>query len=116
VDFPKEQTDELKRYCSRLSSLTEAGITFLQLESIQLPNGCTPTSCDALLCPATRDGYPSRLFFSARVTSPYTRNWNIVNQRIGEKNWFAFSWKVDLVNPTLVQLLLAHLSGFTKEQ
>jgi len=25
------------------------------------------------------------------ILKPYPRNWNITNQRIGEKNWWAFS-------------------------
>jgi len=86
------------------------------LESLRLPTGCSPASCDALLCPVPKDGYPSRLYFSTQVNSPYTRNWNVSNARIGEKNWFAFSWKVDLIQPTLTDLLLAHLNGFAKEK
>jgi hypothetical protein len=50
------------------------------------------------------------------VTSPFTRNWNVINARIGEKNWFAFSWMVNLTLPTLAQLLIAHLNGFAKEK
>jgi hypothetical protein len=66
--------------------------------------------------PTAREDYPSRLYFSQKIAGPYTRNWNASDARIGERNWFAFSWKVDITNATLSQLLLAHLNGFAKEK
>jgi hypothetical protein len=116
MDYPKEQTDELKRYCTKVSALTEGVVTFLHLEGLRLPSGCDPVVCDALLCPVARDGYPSRLYFSANIKSAYPRNWNVSGARLCEKNWFAFSWRVDIPSPTLPQALLAHLIGFTKEK
>jgi hypothetical protein len=114
VEYPKEQVDELKRYCSAVKAFSEGAVTYLLLEGLCLPTGCKPSTCDALLGPQARDGYPSRLFLAEQVTSSYARNWNSTNVRIGERNWFAFSWKVETSNPTLVQLLLAHLNGFAK--
>jgi hypothetical protein len=116
MSYPQEQIDELKRYCTKLSALKEGCTLFFYLEGLRLPAGCAPETCDALLCPTDKDGYPSRLYFSAQVTGPYPRNWNVSGARIGEKNWWAFSWKVDLVSPTLAQLLLAHVNGFAKEK
>lgn len=116
MSYPQEQIEELKRYCTKLSALQEGCTPFLYLEELRLPAGCNPGTCDALLCPTTKDGYPSRLYFSAPITGPYTRNWNVSGARIGEKNWWAFSWRVDLVSPPLAQLLLAHLNGFAKEK
>lgn len=113
--YPKEQTDELKIYCKNVSSLPEGGIDYLYLEELRLPAGCTPAICDALLCPVAKDGYPSRLYFSVQVTGQFARNWN-GTARIGERNWFAFSWKVELAAPTLAQLLVAHVNGFAKEK
>jgi hypothetical protein len=115
MPYPKEQTDELKGYCKKVSSLPESGIDFLYLEELRLPAGCTPAICDALLCPVAKDGYPSRLYFSVQVNSQFARNWN-GPVRIGEKNWYAFSWRVDLASPTLAELLIAHLNGFAKEK
>ena len=114
--YSTQEIEELKRYCSKLSVLEEGGVTFLYLEELCLPEGCEPKLCDGLLCPVAREGYPSRLYLSVQVSSPYTRNWNVSNARIGEKNWFAFSWKVELTEPTLVKILVAHLTGFTKEK
>jgi hypothetical protein len=114
--YPKEEIDELKCYCVKLSFLSEAGVDFLHMEGLRLPIGCEPPVCDGLLCPVHKDGYPSRLYLSVQVTSPYTKNWNVSNLRIGERNWFAFSWRVEIANPTLAQLLVAHLTGFTKDK
>jgi len=116
MEYPHEQIEELKRYCTKLSALPEAGATFFYMEGLRLPTGCEPGICDALLCPVQRGGYPSMLYLSQKVVPPYNRNWNVINARIAEKNWFAFSWKVDLASPTLVQLLIAHLNGFAKEK
>lgn len=112
--YPQEQIEALKNYCSKLSAFVENGVTFLHLEGLRLPRGCTPESCDALLCPSERDGYPSRLYLSVQVSSGCTRNWNVSNARIGEKNWYAFSWRVALTAPTLTQILIEHLKGFTR--
>lgn len=112
--YPQEQVDGLKLYCERVAALAEGGITYLFLEALRLPQGCEPGMCNGLLCPVPRDGYPSRLYFSVHVKSPYTRNWN-GSARIGEQNWLAFSWKVEPSPPTLAGILLAHLAGFTKE-
>ena len=114
VEYPKEQIAALKRYCSAVKAFSEGAVTYLLLEGLSPPTGCKPSMCNAVLCPVARDGYPSRLFLAEQVTSSYARNWNATNVRIGERNWFAFSWKVEMSNPTLVQLLLAHLNGFAK--
>ncbi len=116
MTFPEEDIAELKRYCATLSALTESGRTLLLLEGLRLPAGCTPRVCDALLCPFQQDGYPSRLYFSAQVVSPFPKSWNVTNARIGERNWFAFSWRVDVANPTLPQMLRAHLEGLTSRK
>jgi hypothetical protein len=112
--YPAEEIEELKSYCKELSMVKEGEVTFLYLEGLRLPSGCEPEACNGLLCPVPRDGYPSRLYLSEKVKSPYIRNWNVNDARIGEKNWFAFSWKVDLKNSTLAKILVAHLTGFTK--
>ena len=115
MNYPQEQIDELKRYCSKVSALTEGNATFLLLEQLRLPEGCQPSVCDALLRPFQGpDGYPSQLYFSVQIASPYAQNWNVSNARICEKNWFAFSWKINIASPTLAKILVAHLTGFTK--
>ncbi len=112
--YPEEQLEALKKYCSKLSAFAEGGVTFLYLENLRLPQGCIPGVCDALLCPVNRDGYPSRLFFSAEAASLRSQKWNMADAHIGGKNWWAFSWRHTLTNPTLVQLLVEHLTAFTR--
>lgn len=116
MDYPKEQTEDLKRYCDNVRKLVEGDVTFLYLEGLRLPAGCTPAVCNALLCPTPRENYPSRLYLSEKIVGPYSRNWNSSDARIGERNWFAFSWKVEVSGATLTQLLVAHLNGFAKER
>jgi hypothetical protein len=113
--YSEVQIEELKGYCKKVGALTELGIDLLYLEALRLPAGCTPEVCDALLCPVAKDGYSSRLYFSQQINGRFARNWN-GTVRIGEKNWYAFSWKVELSAPTLAQILLAHLNGFAKEK
>jgi hypothetical protein len=110
VAYPPEQVNELRTYCQKVSALPEGGVTYILLENLRLPPGCTPSVCDALLCPEPRDGYSSRLFFSQQIASSYSRNWN-KSERIGERSWVAFSWKPDPAKKTLPELLVAHLTG-----
>ncbi len=115
MEYPQEQVEQLKPYCSKLSALVEANQTYFLLEGLRLPPGCEPETCDALLRPFQgNDGYPSQLYFAAQIKSPFTRNWNVSNARICERNWFAFSWKHTLASPTLVEMLVNHLTGFTR--
>jgi hypothetical protein len=116
MTYPKEQIDELKRYCLKVSALTE-GNTYFLLEGLRLPAGCEPAVCDALLRPFKgADNYPSLLYFSVKVTAPYSRNWNVLNARICERNWNAFSWNLTLPSPTLAQMLVAHLTALTRAE
>lgn len=71
MSYPADQIAALKGYCSKISLLTEGGQPYLLLESLQLPNGCDPASCDALLRPwQGAEGYPSQLFFQFRSSRP----------------------------------------------
>lgn len=110
MSFPDDQVAELKRLCPNVSQVEEAGCVFLLLPGLQLPEGCSPASTDAILCPSARDGYPSRLFFSERVTFAQERNWNATGVRIAERNWQAFSWKTS-PDLRLAQMVAAHLRG-----
>jgi hypothetical protein len=112
--FMDDQVSELKLLCGSVDAFEDGGVTYLVLGGLALPPGCTPPSTDALLCSTPRDGYPSRLFFADRVQSPHERNWNF-NGRIGERNWHAFSWKVnDARAMRLAQLVRVHLDGFRR--
>ena len=114
MNYPSDQIEELKRHCDQLSFFEEANVPYFKLEGLRLPEGCEPTRTDALLCPKDRgDGYPSRIFFPAQIRSTSSPNWHI-NERIGEANWVAFSWKVGLTDPTLAETLVELLKAFTR--
>jgi len=114
MDTETAQAQELKGYCTRVLAAKEGGCTFYLLEGLNLPQGCTPCSVDALLCPSQRDGYPSRLYFAERIQCRFERNWNTLGVLILGRQWNAFSWKVDPAGLSLVRLLNAHLQGFTR--
>jgi hypothetical protein len=117
ISYPPEQIQELKEYCRNLLAFDESNVTYFLMEGIRLPDGCSPGECDAVLCPVDRgDGYASRLFFSARVTGLFDRNWHVTDVRLAERQWTAFSWKVKVPGLTLAQLVREHLSALVKPQ
>lgn len=94
-EFPEDQIAELRQLCPGLKRATEADCPFFFLPGLSLPDGCSPTSVDALLCPVPRDGYPFRLLFAEKIATPKSLNWNSNGVRILERNWHAFSWKIE---------------------
>lgn len=109
----QQQLEQLKKLCLRLSSLHEADVIVYVMEGLRLPAGCEPAVCDALLWPAARDGYPTRLFLSLRPKSPFQPNWNGAT-RIGERNWEAYSRNGIPADLTLAQIVIAHLDGLMR--
>jgi hypothetical protein len=115
MERPPQQVEELKRLCARLSSLREGDVTVYIMEDMFLPPGCEPAVCDALLWPAPRDGYQTRLFLSLRPKSPFQPNWNRAT-RVGERNWEAYS-RIDIsADLTLKEIVVAHLDGLLRER
>jgi hypothetical protein len=113
MNHPPEQLEALKQRCSGLASATEGGLSYLELKSLQLPSGCTPSRVDALLCVSERDGYPSRLFFATMITKPErVANWNSQNIMILNRTWHAYSFKLNNPPASLEAMLLDHLTPF----
>lgn len=110
MDIDQEQLAELVQQYSDVQMAGEGGVNYLLLPQLELPQGCVPSRVDALLCPSTRDGYMSRLFFAELISGGAARNWNVHNLRILERNWYAFSWQTR-PNLRLLQMVLAHLEG-----
>ena len=114
MPYPEDQIAELKDLCPGLMLASEGGIDYLYMPALPMPEGCTPATIDALLCPTPRDGYPSRLFFAQKVTPKKPPNpplnWNAQNVRILEKNWHGISWKIR-PGLRLAQTLSAHLTA-----
>ena len=102
---------DLKRFSAGASTLTDAGLRYVYLPQLSLPAVCSPAKADALLCMDTRDGYPTRLFFSQPIGSPArSLNWHMTPTVAGVV-WHAFSWK-DVPSTTPIQVLLGHLAAF----
>lgn len=84
----------LRQLCGGLAHADEGGRMYLRLNGLKLPAGCKPSTVDALLCLAERDGYPTRLFFGELLDGPHGLNWNALGVVILGQQWWAFSWRV----------------------
>lgn len=111
MNYPDDQIQELKRCCREIAAVSEGGVDFFVLRDLQLPTGCQPAVCDALLCPTLIEGYESRLYFAVQVQGARAA-WN-GNVRLVDQNWHAFSWRLKVPNLRLAQMVEAHLEGFT---
>jgi hypothetical protein len=102
--------EKLQGVCPGAKTVDEAGTTYLLLPNFMLPEGCTPAVVDLLLCPNARDGYSTRLYFSIRVQSKGTPNWNWSGLIIG-RSWQAFSFKDVSADLPYFEMLCCHLRG-----
>jgi len=111
MSCPPEEIEELRLAFPGVAEASEGGVVYIFIPDLRLPDGSHPGKVDALLCPdAERHGYPSRLFFAERLESNKNLNWNPPNGiRILERNWHAFSWRLNLRGLRLVQLVALHL-------
>lgn len=105
-----DEVEELKQIYGEIARADEGGLVYLLIKGLHLPAGCAPPSSDALLRPMQRDGYDSRLYFASQIQSPTPRNWN-GQVRILDRNWFAFSWKLNASGLRLAQMVQMHLQG-----
>lgn len=112
--FPQDQIAAVKSVYPEIASASEGGCNYLKILGVKMPDGCNPKTVDVLLCPQPRDGYPSRLFVSARVSHKgKTQNWNPQHAVvILGSGWWALSWKLAKAENTLLQLIMAHLDAF----
>ncbi|MCU1287422.1 MAG: hypothetical protein JWO13_3772 [Acidobacteriales bacterium] len=106
----QEHMAELADIFPGASCIAEAGIEYILLPNAELPVGCSPTHVDLLLCPAGRDGYPSRLFAAQVVQTRVQRNWHQTSVIAG-RTWVVFSWRVNQTDLNPVQILSAHLEA-----
>jgi len=90
-------------------SLSDGGVDFIHIPKLIMPEGIQPSVVEALLCPQTRDGYATRLFLSAPITSRGS-NWRTYH--ILGRVWHSWSWQGVAANQELTQILLGHLAVF----
>lgn len=99
---------ELEQTCLSAREYTEFDKTYILLSQLRLPDGCTPSVADALLCLSARDGYPTRLYLSQKVSCKNSVNWNGQNVPILQRTWFAYSWR-DVAVGRPIEVLAQHL-------
>jgi hypothetical protein len=111
--FDQAQVDALKILYPEICAAREGDFGFIRINPLKLPKGCTPDTVCALLCPMTRDNYPSRLFLSKKIShSGPGQHWNANGVIILNESWWAVSWKTTRPNQTLVEMVLDHLGAF----
>jgi hypothetical protein len=101
-----EGLKKIRGLCFEAREMTEAGLAYLYLPGLKLPQGCEPQVVDALLCLQSRDGYPTRLLLSARISNK-GQNWN--SHRILDREWHTWSWNGVSGNLRPIEILLGHL-------
>jgi hypothetical protein len=107
--LPPEQMEELKAICPDAREMSEAGLGYVFLPGLRLPEGSNPAHVDGLLCLQQREGYPTRLFISQQVTGK-GNNWN--SFRIVDKTWLACSWNNVSSSLRPAEILAEHLRAF----
>jgi len=110
MTLPEDQIRELGRLFPGTQQGDEGGITYFLIPALELPAGCIPARSDVLLCPSSRDGYTSRLYFAQKIEGGPPQNWHVSRMRILERNWYAFSWRTR-EGLRLTQMVLAHRAG-----
>jgi hypothetical protein len=108
--YPEEDIEKLKtELLSEIRQFEESGYTYIYIRGLKMPPGCTPSQTDALLCPQSREGYTSRLFFMEIIQSPKSLNWNGQEFILGQQ-WHAFSYN-NIQNMPLLDMVMNHLRG-----
>lgn len=102
----QEGLEEIRALSPEAREMTEAGLVYLHLPGLKLPQGCDPQVVDALLCLQPRDGYATRLFLSARISNK-GQNWN--SHRILDREWHTWSWNGVSADLRPIEILLGHL-------
>lgn len=95
---------EVKRVCPLAEEMSEAGLPYLLLPKLKLPDG---QIVDGLLSLQPRDGYPTRLFLSMRTSKTLNRSCH----RILERDWHTWSWTGVDSSLRPVEILLRHLAA-----
>lgn len=110
----QEQIDALKTVFPDVAATEIGEVTVYMIEKLPLADGAEPKVVTGLLWPREREGYPSRLFLSHKVTHKGKgQNWNPKESVvILDRPWWAVSWKTTQPNQTLLEMVLDHLGAF----
>jgi hypothetical protein len=100
-----DELQELQRLYPGAKELTEAGIRYILIPALRLPNG---EVVEALLQPQAGNGYMTRLFLPKQIQGK-GQNWNPF--RILERNWMSWSWNNVPETDRFAQILAQHLNA-----
>lgn len=103
-----EGLEEMKGLSPKAREVSEAGLAYLYLPDLRLPQGCDPSVVDGLLCLQARDGYGTRLFLSAPISNK-GQNWS--RHRILDRGWHTWSWNGVKADLRPLEILLGHLGA-----
>jgi len=111
--LPTGEVEALKALFPNIALAEEGGTSFILIKNVTLPDGCEPRQVEALLCPSERDGYPSRLFLSHKVSHHGKgTNWSPSGgAMILGRVWWAVSWRTRS-GQSLTEMVLDHLAAF----
>lgn len=105
MSIASESLDEILALCPRASLVNDAGLVYIHLPELILPDGA---KAEALLCLSGRDGYPTRLFLSRPVHGKGS-NWSV--HRILDKAWHTWSWTNVPATLRPIEILMSHLAA-----
>ncbi len=100
-----DELEELQRLYPGAKELVEAGILYILIPALRLPNGDV---VEALLQPQAGNGYPTRLILPNEVSGK-GQNWKPL--RILERNWTSWSWNNVPETDRMAQILAQHLNA-----
>jgi hypothetical protein len=104
----EEHLEELRAAFGSVSAMVEAGIDFVFLPRLVLPEGCTPREVQALLCLGQHGGYTTRLFLQQAVPA---RGANWSSHAVVGKTWWTWSWNQVPAGLRPAEILAEHLRG-----
>lgn len=84
----------------------EGGLPYVFIPRLCFESGGKKLSMPAVLCPAARDSYPTRLFLEKQVAAK-GQNWKA--HVIRGHSWWAFSWNEVPASLPWLQILANHL-------
>lgn len=101
-----EELDEIRKICPGAREMEEAGVRYIHLPQLTLPEGRNPRAMEALLCLQAHSGYVTRLFLS-KIVDGKGQNWT--THRVLDKEWHTPSWKDVSADLRPAEILAEHL-------
>jgi hypothetical protein len=101
-----EELEEIKKICPGAQEMGEAGVTYIHLPQLTLPDRCI---VEAILCLQAHSGYATRLFLS-KIVEGKGQNWTL--HRIMDKVWHTPSWNHVTADLRPAEILAEHLRAY----